>query len=242
MRWLLWSIAGLFALCAFPPSPAAAQASAHQWTGAYAGLHAGSVWAGQDWDQTFSNQDLLLDRTASDVPVEGVLAGAQVGYNHQSGPWVFGLEADGSWTDASGCGGLVIFFEYASCSRVHSYATATGRIGRAWDRHLVYVKGGAAWAWQSHWAEFLDIRDTSKTDQTWTGWAVGAGYEFALTDNWSVRAEWNYLDFGAENVSLAYLPGGSSPGLIERWDIHDHVHLVKLGINYRFGARSLPAQ
>ena len=37
---------------------------------------------------------------------------------------------------------------------------------------------------------------------TQVGWTAGAGLEYALTDNWSVRAEYDYLGFGSKQLNL----------------------------------------
>jgi len=51
-------------------------------------------------------------------------------------------------------------------------------------------------------------------DKTFSGWMLGVGTEYALRDNWSVKLEYNMLDFGN--------------------DFNDKVHVVKGGVNYRF--------
>ena len=72
---------------------------------------------------------------------DGFLAGAQVGYNMQSGKFVFGLEADmsGAWVDGS----------TACCGHEFNWlASVRGRAGVAFNgnRTLLYATGGAAWA------------------------------------------------------------------------------------------------
>ena len=107
--------------------------------------------------------------------------------------------------------------------------TVTGRIGYAWDRMLLYVKGGGAWVRDVYTITagggfFAETRDTN-----W-GWTIGAGLEYGLTPNWSVKAEYNYLDFGTERIR--FTPNVGAP--FDR-DVDQHIHVVKVGINYRFG-------
>lgn len=64
------------------------------------------------------------------------------------------------------------------------------------------------------------------TDMTRVGAAIGAGIERKLTPNWSVKAEYLYLDFG----SAAFLSG---TGVDTSVRLHDNI--VRLGINYKFG-------
>jgi outer membrane immunogenic protein len=226
------SIAADLPVKAVPPAPAAVLL----WNGFYIGAHAGYGWGYKDWTQTFSSEGLALDRTASSLRLDGFLGGAQIGWNYRSGLWVFGLEADWSWTDASDCKALVILSEYSNCSRAKWYATGTARVGRVWNDFLIFAKGGLALVQEEHHAEFLGVIDTETTRRLRAGWTVGAGFEHVFAPRWSWKVEYNYLDFGTRGVPLVYLPTGTSPGLVEDWDVPQRVHAVKLGINYHFGA------
>ena len=71
--------------------------------------------------------------------------------------------------------------------------TARGRVGYAFGRLLPYVTGGFAWG-HGH----VDVNDTggnvvSSPGQTQFGWAAGAGVEFAVSGNWSAKAEYDYI-------------------------------------------------
>ena len=71
------------------------------------------------------------------------------------------------------------------------------------------------------------------TDATRWGWMVGVGIEYAFTNNWSVKTEYNHLDFGRETETLQPLPGCGCTAF--QYDINQTVDLVKVGVNYRFG-------
>ena len=145
---------------------------------------------------------------------EGFLGGAQIGFNWQTGAFVFGIEGDWSWTNADGSAaipGAIVNVEH------NWYGTATARVGYAVDNWLWYVKGGAAWMDADY-----SIGGVSSGD-TRTGWTVGTGLEWALGPNWSAKLEYNYLDFGNERIAA---PIGV--------DADTQAHLVKLGLNYRF--------
>jgi opacity protein-like surface antigen len=93
---------------------------------------------------------------SADPGVAGILGGVTTGYNWQRGMWVFGLEGDWTWTDAKGgvgCG--PVSFDTATnfssplyqmtCNGQETWvATITPRLGIAWDRVLLFVKGGIA--------------------------------------------------------------------------------------------------
>ena len=40
-------------------------------------------------------------------------------------------------------------------------------------------------------------------DQDHLGWAAGGGFEYALNNRWSIKAEYLYLDLGSENYTFA---------------------------------------
>jgi outer membrane immunogenic protein len=225
------------------PAPAEAIFS---WTGFYIGAHVGGGWASKDWDQTFTSGAFALDRSASPTKPQSFLGGGQIGVNWQTGQWVLGLEADGSWTDASDCGvGHAIFASYNGCNQINWYATGTARIGFAMDRALFYVKGGAAFADEEQNITFttaggLRTVVTDTPSEVRVGWTVGGGIEYALAPNWSVKAEYNFMDFGSQNYTFNY--SAAPAGLVERWDISQRVHIAKVGVNYRFGPSAVVAR
>ena len=105
---------------------------------------------------------------------------------------------------------------------------------------LIYAKGGVAFADQDYnWIVTKGSKDlaTAKFSDTHTGWMVGGGAEWALWHNWSAKLEYNYMDFGTETINVAAsvcLSGNCSKKDV-RVDIEERMHVVKLGINYRFG-------
>lgn len=193
-----------------PPAPAPV---AYNWAGFYVGGHLGYGWGTDSADAT------ALGAGAGDVDVDGFLAGAQLGYNWQAGAFVFGLEGDWSWTNGDGdvATGLGTF-----TAERNWYATATARVGYAWDNWLWYVKGGAAWADTDYTlvSPFIPGGIATAGD-TRSGWTVGTGVEWALGPQWSAKLEYNYLDFGDDTFAGV------------NYDSENH--LVKVGLNYRFG-------
>jgi opacity protein-like surface antigen len=183
----------------------------------------------------------------------GILGGVQGGYNWQVGSWVYGIEGDWGATNfkgAQGCSplGLGIAFFNTTCNASADWiATLTGRVGMTWNRALLYVKGGVAWTDADYSLTCnagplngtLGVNDncrnragalvnTLTASNSTTGFTVGFGSEFALTPNWSAKAEYDYIDFGDRNLTAA---DGSVFNLGLR------VSQVKVGMNYRFNAR-----
>jgi outer membrane immunogenic protein len=67
--------------------------------------------------------------------------------------------------------------------------------------------------------------------ETRVGWTLGAGVEWAVWDNWSVKLEYDYLDFG--NRAVAFNDPVLGPATI---NLSQRISEVKFGVNYRFGS------
>jgi outer membrane immunogenic protein len=67
------------------------------------------------------------------------------------------------------------------------------------------------------------------------GWTLGAGLEWAMFGNWSLKLEYDYLDLGDRTVTFnaAVLPATST-------SIGQRISEIKFGINYRFLGDPLP--
>jgi outer membrane immunogenic protein len=215
--------------------------------------------AGQKFgDCTGSHQECFdfskLGSPALSHKLAGLLGGVQAGFNLQSGAFVYGVEGQLSWTDMKKDSlSKLGQFHYVNCwydiakeidlkahTEVSWVATLSGRIGYAIDRVLIYAKGGVAFADQDYnWIVTKGSKDlaTAKFSDTHTGWMVGGGAEWALWHNWSAKLEYNYMDFGTEtiNVAASVCLSGSCSKKDVRVDIDERMHVVKLGINYRFG-------
>jgi molybdenum cofactor synthesis domain-containing protein len=154
---------------------------------------------------------------------------------------VLGVETQASWSHlrkGTRNGGEVISFITPRIgTTVENLGSIAGRIGYAWDHWLAYAKGGGAWAHDVHRISSETVVPEAllaTTSVTRWGWMIGAGLEYGLTPNWSAKLEWNYLDFGREQITFTNVgvPGGPATFPL---DIKQGIHLAKLGINYRFG-------
>jgi outer membrane immunogenic protein len=195
--------------------PAGVLPVTYDWTGFYIGGHVGYGWAEKNWQDGFG-------LFGASHEASGVLGGLQGGFNYQIGQFVIGAEGDWSWAGLSGSSNSVLAnFN----TNVDWTATLTGRAGIAFDRWLVYAKGGAAWARDRFSTNFYTFPASEVTD-TRLGWTVGAGVEYAFAPQWTAKLEYNYMDFGNRDVSF-------SPGTTT--SIDQQVHAIKFGINYKFG-------
>ena len=113
-----------------PMAPSPFVSPLHNWTGLYVGINGGGAWGRSDWTST------------NEFDVSGGMVGGTIGYNWQSGNWVYGLEGDIDWTDISGRTHFACSF---GCKTSNSWlATVRGRVGYAYDRFLPYITGGLA--------------------------------------------------------------------------------------------------
>jgi outer membrane immunogenic protein len=212
------------------PAPAPVMAPPpYSWSGFYIGGHVGWGTARKDWFQTAA---VAFNTNTASYDADGFLGGGQVGFNWQTGAFVFGVEVDASWTDFSGNSTQTLTPTWRSFTDFNWIGTATGRVGYAWDRVLLYAKGGFAWADEDH-SQSFNGTNVSTISNTHTGWVAGAGIEVALWDNWTGKAEYNYINLGRENLLFTNAPPAPGVRATDNWDIEQQIHVVKFGLNYR---------
>jgi outer membrane immunogenic protein len=118
---------------------------------------------------------------------------------------------------------------FFTSSKLTSLGTVRGRIGYAFDRALLYATGGFAYGHVENKFNFpIDPNSTSglSTSGTRTGWTVGGGLEYAITNNWTVRAEGLYVDLGKSTS------GPNCTGC--RFGFKNTYALGRVGLNYKF--------
>jgi len=209
-------------------------APAFSWTGFYVGAHAGAGWSLNE--QTFTGGGATNENNYTGT---GVLGGAQAGFNYQAGPWVFGAEAQLGWAGLDGKDHCIAGSPVAllNCrTKTDWLGTAAARIGFAFDRTMIFVKGGGAWAHDTYDLSFFALPPRSdRVDETRTGWMLGTGAEYAFYGSWSAKVEYDYLDFGTQTVTFPGLPAFDPQFVGTTVDIRQRIQLIKFGLNYRFG-------
>lgn len=206
------------------------------WTGCYIGAHAGYGWGRIAVTDPTPGIFAFAGNQTVTANTQGFLAGGQAGCNYQfAGAWVVGLEGNLAWANLKGTVDDPFFAGKNFSSRTDWIADATGRIGYSFDRVLVYGKGGGAWAHNRF--DQIVFLGTATGTETRFGWTAGAGIEYAFTDNWSAKLEYNHYDFGSRQVTLAVPGNGPFPMIVDQ-----RIDTVKVGINYRFGAGPVVAR
>jgi outer membrane immunogenic protein len=228
------------------------------WTGCYVGGHAG--WVQNDSRITTHP----IGDVAGLIGPAGVLAstytyrptgseasaGAHYGCNVQFGHWVLGLDSSWSWSGLDAAINadipLGVFQPHQenTTQQLDWYNTTRIRAGVALDRLMLFAAGGLAAGRVSSEFEWRAVApppigtfvSSGSQARTRYGWTIGGGAEYALFDNWFLRAEYLYVDLGKFDYDAA-APGGPPDW---RTDIDTRFHTVRLGLSYRFtGARSL---
>jgi outer membrane immunogenic protein len=215
-----------------PPPPV----PVFSWTGFYVGANIGGAWAHNDWTDTrfltnFNNNN------------NGVfIGGGQMGANYQIGNFVIGAEWDFDWAGNNNRTGVVIpgVGNIVVTNNNRWITTMAARFGFAVDHWLIYGKAGGGWVGNDNLTVTNVTTGVSLTCSTFPncgntsngGWVVGAGFEYAFTNNWTVKLEYDYL--GLQNRTFvipvaAPLLAGDTLTSNNR-----NVQEVKVGVNYLF--------
>lgn len=204
-----------------PLKAPAAGRSVYDWSGFYVGAAVGAGFGSAAW--SFPGSNTVTPHVA------GFLAGGDIGYDRQVGPWVFGLGASGAFINAHGTAPCPTGF-FTSCEAgLGGLHTVTGRVGYAWDRLLPYLRAGAVIA-QEQTRVVCTVGALAPcpgtTDTTvGVGWTAGLGYEFGLTRSITARGEIMYFDLGSDGHDI----GGAATS-VQRSGV-----MSTLGVHYRFG-------
>jgi outer membrane immunogenic protein len=224
---------------------------AFTWAGAYIGGQAGYAWApGANRISGVDPYSGIAFASSIGQTLSGVIGGANVGYNLQFNQWVIGVEGSVDGTSLTNTAGLA--FPDGTSLTAHTgipvQGSIRGRLGFAWDRFLIYATGGVAFGEfnsQYNYGGFgLAVGRTrlapffgsSYFSETQAGWTAGGGVQYAITPNWSVRAEYRYTDWGSFNEllfgSTAFPKGFRNFGYYG--DRHLQQNQVQVGFDCKF--------
>jgi outer membrane immunogenic protein len=243
MKNQLLASASLFALAAVAPAlgadlrtpmPVKAQPAppvfAFSWTGCYIGANVGGGWGRKEFRDV--GNGYIIDASGIHTlqdDVSGVVGGGQVGCDYQvAANWVIGIEGQGAAAGISGSVSNPFGLETTFHAKTDWLASVTGRAGYSFDRTLIYVKGGAAWAGDKYNADYYGAYYSAS--ETRSGWTLGGGLEWAFANGWSAKLEYAHYDFGTRSVLFA-----RSPTITSFESVGQRIDTFILGINYRFG-------
>jgi outer membrane immunogenic protein len=228
MRFLVGALAfaalGIVAPASAADMPAKAPIAApsFSWQRCYVGGHVGYGWA---------RSDIISE--AAIINATGFVGGFQGGCNWQPvKSLLLGVEGEVWWTDIRGSvsqpvqGGTETF-----TYRNRWDADLALRLGVPVDRALIYGKVGIAYGnFDYGWSWTVPPGATATASSSRTGWLVGIGLEYALSNNWSAKIEYNYIDYGRADITLMSPTLGPIAA-----STRETKQVLKLGVNYLFG-------
>lgn len=230
------------------PAP---ESTCFNWSGFYAGGFGGYKFSSVnldlnltgEWNGIPDSRDLFESEGSRNLDNSGGEAGGLMGYNFQWNCWVIGLEADGGYLwarDSRDSGTLsppddIGLVHIRNAFRTHYLFTVAPRFGYAVGRWLPYVTGGLA-VGDLEFEQEIDFIDDAPDNfegghksQTNVGWMVGGGLQYALTDHWSLRGQYQFIDLG----DIDFTSDQFSPALAHhRAELREHN--ASFAIMYKF--------
>src|SRR5262249_49288036 len=199
--------------------------SQFDWTGFYVGGHVGYARGNARVNTLNDDTDSFRSRFGS------LTGGLQGGYNYVlPSRLLLGVEADMSFLNflsADEVAWLRTTPDTDIAERIDYMGTVRGRVGYAFDHWMVYATGGFAWSLGRFLQTPGAVDDIDKLLHLHTGWAAGAGAEFAIAPMWTARLEYLYRNFGHAEVTF---PSGTTAG--SSYDLH----AIRAGLSYKLGA------
>jgi outer membrane immunogenic protein len=229
------------------------------WTGFYVGGIAGAAISRPQVNLIVVNGPAPLFPVAGDTgrlqnvgstkssDVTGAFGG-RVGYNYQTGQYVWGIEGDftsirshvNRFTTgnpfAGFAPGVANFNSNVSTDWV---STIRGRWGLAVDRVMLYATGGAAFGKVSFANSFSGLdgvgasTETAAASKTQVGWTIGGGIDYCINTNWVLSFDYEHVDLGNLKASgLAIGPGGTTATM--NYSTRLFTDIVSAGVAYKF--------
>jgi outer membrane immunogenic protein len=234
---LLLSSSGAFAADVSAPI-------AHDWTGFYIGANAGAAWSNSEAESTFKVDGTPsfsgdLDNKIGDNSAQ-FTGGALAGYNWQHDVLVLGVEADINYADFGGSTrnehqALLGTYSTSLNWDANWFGTVRGRVGFAADNFLIYGTGGLAYGGVEASGKLNlndSLRKSGSVDDVQWGWTAGAGAEYAINENWSVGAEYLYVDLGS--TSFNYKNAAIGTSINGHADVDYRFSVARATIKYSF--------
>jgi outer membrane immunogenic protein len=197
------------------------------WTGFYLGANVGGAWVQGNFTDSLFGLNL---NNGTDF-----IAGEQIGFNYQIGAFVLGVDGavDFSPNDRTGHGVVTPVGTIQATSNNTWIATLAARFGVGLDHWLLYGKAGGSWIGNSFAVNNLTTSMSipgSNSDGN-IGWLAGAGVEWALTRNWTLKVEYTYLGLNSSSFTApatAPFLGGDT------FTTNRNFQMVQVGFNYLF--------
>ncbi len=197
----------------------------YDWSGFYVGINGGGGSSHECWSAVTGSEGCYN--------ATGGTIGGQIGYRWQVMNWVLGLEGQGNWANFNGSGVNQLTPNFNDATRIDGFGLFTGQAGYAFDKVLVYGKGGAAVVSDKYSTLTTGQTNAAESMTRWGGTA-GIGIEYAFAPHWSVALEYDHLFLGHTNVNFSLVqPFGT--GFAGTHSIGQDVDIGLVRVNYTFG-------
>jgi outer membrane immunogenic protein len=247
-------------------TPAPVVSPVFNWTGFYVGANVGYGWSGNDDGVRFTDfptgsfaNTFAIGQTPQAIGFrqKGVIGGAELGYNWQTGALVLGVEGDFSGANIKGSGSFAFTGPLVlgapetttASSSLDWLATVRGRIGfTPADRLLIFGTGGVAFGQVNNQSSIVAANPpgfptfvatlNGNQNSTRTGWVAGAGAQYAITNQVFAKLEWLHYDLGTSSVSANEILNGVTQPFGLNSSFKTNGNIVRFGVDYRFGGLS----
>ena len=214
--------------CAVLSAGAASAQNHNSWQGFYVGGHGAYL----------SSDTSYTPGTAPGQSLDGALLGLQAGYNWQVGNVVVGAEADISWGNIKDHQPDGNFLSYDG--KLSTVGTVRGRVGYSFGSFMPFLTAGYVWASLDQGSTCVDGATAGRctitgpfkfnSKETLEGWVYGGGFEYALAQHWSLKAEVLFGEFDTKNFTATVPVVGKVTAPADL----NLDYMAKVGVNYRF--------
>lgn len=226
-KFTIAALAGAAALAALPATAMAADGDGIG--GIYIGVHAGYGTDSSDWAGTANPNPVppFVPANTADLSAGGALFGGTIGGRWQSGYVVLGIEAEASFANFDDSAPNTSVAGFTNAVKIDWLGTITAQAGIQTGRVHGYLEAGIAFTGSEY--SVTDTRGgpvnlSQSVSDTRSGVVFGGGLEYLLGGSWSIRGEYNYLNFGANDYRIAN----------DTWSIDQTMHIGRFAILYRF--------
>jgi len=214
------------------PQRLAVEATSYaDWSGGYVGVEgsaSGSYGAFNFGSSTVGGRPIPAFKTGDGTgrndqgsDATTAVGGGFAGWNWQSGPWVYGIEASldaanlkrpiASTLAGFGYGNVDQAFNIIR-AKTNVYGALRARLGYSFERYLVYASFGLSGADARFLAAYPDFdaggQNTARRDSSYLGFTIGAGVQYAISDSLALGIDYRYIDLGgSRRFPLGVVPG-----------------------------------
>jgi len=214
------------------PAPVPVAPIYYDWTGFYIGGNLGAAVSTTSFSDT-----LIPPSSFSSSSVSSFIGGGQLGVNYEfGGGVVVGAEAMFDWLSNTPTNFTASNLRAGTATGTINnrwVTTVTGKLGYAWDRLLVYGKGGGAWVGTDNSLTVGGTPAGASVNSGSQGWTAGVGVEWAFQPKWSARVEYDFVGLQNQSFTVSGIPATLFAG--DKISVNSrNIQMITAGLNYKF--------